>query len=331
MSSAAAYPRSGALQAAAGEEGRPSLAQAARAAEQAAERRRIIALLHKWGIHTLGQLAALQKEDISLRLGPEGVRMWERASGKATRLLQFVQPPESFVETYEFEAEIETVEPLHFILRRFLETLTHRLSALYFVARELRLEITFSNRQTYAHRFKIPEPSNQVEALFRMLQTHLENFSSPSPIVAVALEATPAKPGLQQFSLFETALRDPTRLSETLARLVGLLGSDRVGTPVLQDSHRPDDFRMEAFAWEFSEEPVELPSLPGHALRRLRARVSRLRPDEIHRRKGPYLASGNWWDENAWSRREWDGQGRGGALLRCHEDTDGWQVDGIYD
>ena len=172
---------------------------------------------------------------------------------KPTRLLKLVSPPESFEEAFEFENEIETVEPLLFILRRFLQQLSLRLDALYLVARELRLEITFSDKSAYQHQFKIPEPTNNGEVLFRMLHTHLENFTSDFPIMAVALKAEPTKPSSQQFNLFETALRDPARLSETLARLTGLLGPDRVGTPVLEETHRPDAFRMEPFAWQLPE------------------------------------------------------------------------------
>src|SRR5207245_10837869 len=90
----------------------------------------ILAVLHKWGIHTLGQLAALDKEQLAARLGPEAVRMWERANGKSERLLKLVRPPESFDESFEFENEIETTEPLLFMLRRFLDQLTLRLSEL---------------------------------------------------------------------------------------------------------------------------------------------------------------------------------------------------------
>ena len=81
-----------------------------------------------------------------------------------------------------------------------------------------------------------------------MLQTHLENFRSEHPIVAVALSAEPIKPAGEQFGLFETTLRNPHQLSETLARLTALLGGDRIGTPVLEETHRPDAFRMQPFA-----------------------------------------------------------------------------------
>src|SRR5437868_4868161 len=111
----------------------------------------IIGILHKWGIHTLGQLAALDKEELRSRLGHEAVRLWERANGTATRLLKFVQPPESFEESFEFDHEIETAEPLLFILRRFLEQLALRLSSIYLVARELTLTISFSKSEPDGH------------------------------------------------------------------------------------------------------------------------------------------------------------------------------------
>src|SRR6516165_12349801 len=184
----------------------------------------ILAVLHKWGIHTLGQLAVLDKEQLAARLGPEAIGMWKRANGKSQRLLKLVRPPESFEESFEFENEIETAQPLLFILRRFLEQLAVRLSAIYLVAKELTLRITFANsrqvrhgtdssdwrnelpvasKQIYERVFKIPQPTNDVDLLFRMLQTHLENFRSEHPIVAVALSAEPIKPAGEQFGLFE--------------------------------------------------------------------------------------------------------------------------------
>ena len=358
----------------------------------------ILAILHKWGIHTLGQLAALDKEELRARLGAEAVRLWERANGTATRLLKFVQPPEAFEESFEFDHEIETAEPLLFMLRRFLEQLALRLSAIYLVAKELTLVISFSNprqdepavvatatrtgKETYKRVFKIPQPTNDVDLLFRMLQTHLENFKSEHPIVAVALTAQPIRPASQQFGLFETALRNPQQLYETLARLSALLGSDRVGIPIKEETHRPDAFRMEPFSWTQNDEvrmsndernsrtaqrpPLQI-SRP--ALRRFRppantsvfvSEARYLESDKIRGQivdqSGPFLFSGNWWDEKSWARAEWDMQLDDNSLIRCHESPPSpgygvagppsqsygvtgsaagaartWKIDGIYD
>lgn len=324
----------------------PKMPHSKQAKERETEILRVLELLHKWGIETLGQFAVLKKQEVGARLGAVGLELWDRAKGKKRRLLKLVPPPESFEEAFEFENEIETSEPLLFILRRFLQQLSLRLDALYLVASELRLEITFSNKSLYQHHFKIPEPTNNGEILFRMLHTHLENFTSPFPIVAVALKAEPTKPSYQQFNLFETALRDPTRLSETLARLTGLLGSDRVGTPILEETHRPDAFRMEPFVWQLKETMNEIKPLPSSALRRFRSSLPAsifllqnkpicLQSTQIHGEisgeKGPYSASGNWWDEKAWDRVEWDLELENGLLCQCHLQAGQWQLDGIYD
>ncbi|PYJ92450.1 MAG: hypothetical protein DME62_12735 [Verrucomicrobia bacterium] len=307
----------------------------------------ILAILHKWGIHTLGQLAALDKEQLGARLGPEAIRMWERANGQSNRVLKLVRPPESFEESFEFENEIETAEPLLFMLRRFLEQLAVRLSAIYLVAKELTLRITFAGKHNYERVFKIPQPTNDVDLLFRMLHTHLENFKSEHPIIAVALSAQPIKPAREQFGLFETTLRNPSQLSETLARLIALLGANRVGTPVLEETHRPDAFRMEPFTWHgLPAHPIDKMSMPRPALRRFRpaAPASVLLDEDtpahvrgvdscgkVVRQHGPYLSSGNWWDEKWWARAEWDLQLENGVLCRSYESVDGWKIVGIYD
>src|SRR5207249_10108162 len=311
------------------------------AQDRQAEIQQIFTVLHKWGIHTVGQLAALDKEQLAARLGSEAVRVWERANGQSNRLLKLVRPPESFDESFEFEHEIATAEPLLFMLRRFLEQLALRLGATYLVAKELTLRITFSNKQNYERVFKIPQPTNDVDLLFRMLQTHLENFKSEYPIVAVALSAQPSKPAREQFGFFETQLRNPHQLSETLARLTALLGGDRVGTPVLEETHRPDAFRLEPFAW--AVESAVPSGESSHALRTAHATavLRRFRPavaasvlldadmpahvrspeiwGKILKQRGPYLISGNWWDEKSWARAEWDLEMENGELARWHE------------
>ena len=367
---------------------RSSESNSTAAKDREAEIQQILAILHKWGIHTLGQFAALDKEQVGARLGPEAVRMWERANGQSNRLLKLVRPPESFEESFEFENEIETAEPLLFMLRRFVEQLSLRLSAIYLVAKELTLRITFANppavrwdgfaganKQQYKRVFKIPQPTNDIELLFRMLHTHLENFKSEYPITAVSLEAQPTKPPKQQFGLFEMTLRNPHQLPETLARLTALLGADRVGTPVLEETHRPDAFRMEPFSstgFQSVGQPgvracnrngrlvAASPSCCGQdarlphshdgcaplspGLRRFRSAVSasvfssedrhlqsKTISGKVIDQRGPYLISGNWWDETAWSRAEWDLQLENNVLVCCHQSDGNWEIDGIYD
>src|SRR5207302_59733 len=254
----------------------------------------IFAILHKWGIHTLGQLARLDKEQLGARLGPEAIRMWERANGQSNRVLKLVRPPESFEESFEFEHEIETAEPLLFMLRRFLEQLAVRLGAIYLVAKELTLQITFGNKQTYERVFKIPQPTNDVDLLFRMLHTHLENFRSEQPIVAVARSASEG----EGVGLGEGRVRG---LLATLQRVAFRRFRPAVSASLLLDENNLAHIRS--------------PEISG----------------KVINQRGPYLISGNWWDEKAWARAEWDLQIDNGVVVRCHQGEAQWEIDGIYD
>src|SRR5207237_437196 len=95
-----------------------------------------------------------------------------------------------------------------------------------------------------------PAPTRNLETLFRMLHTHLENLKTDAPIVAVQLRAKACPAENHQFRLFETALRNPNHFYETVARITALLGPDRVGTPVLEPTQRP--WRTSGNWWEAS-------------------------------------------------------------------------------
>lgn len=313
----------------------------------------IFSILKKWGIHTLGQFIALGKEPLSTRLGAEALELHARAMANATRPLRLVRPPDTFQETVEFEHEIETIEPLLFVLRRFLEQLLVRLEIMYWVAQELRLRLSFEVGQPYEKRFPIPAPTANVETLFRMLHTHLETLRTEHAIVGLELSAKPGRAINHQFGLFESVLRDPNHFHETLARLTGLVGADRLGTPVIEQSYRPDAFRMEPIQVQSAESRVQNSALSilnsalkGPALHRFRPAIgatvevaedspvslqSAVVQGQIREARGPWRSSGQWWDNERWARDEWDVQASNGRLYRICRQADGWFVEGIYD
>ncbi|HEY9510166.1 MAG TPA: DNA polymerase Y family protein, partial [Verrucomicrobiae bacterium] len=203
-------------------------------------------VLERWGVRTIGALIALGKSALAERLGPETLELLNRVSPHASRPLKLVTPKQIFEEQMEFEHEIETFEPLLFVLRRFVEQLALRLEVIHLVVAEIQLQLKLSSGAAYEHRFRIPAATGNAETLFRMLQTHLEMVRTDSSIVSLRIEAKPCLPQTHQFGLFETTLKDPNQFAETLARLTALCGSDRVGTPVLESTHRPDVFQMKA-------------------------------------------------------------------------------------
>ncbi len=309
----------------------------------------VAAILQSWGITTLGELTRLKRDDVAARLGPDGVHLWDQANGRSTRLLRLVRSPESYEEAFDFERELDTAQPLLFLLRRFVDQLAARLNAAGLVAGEMRLSMPLSDGTRYERLFQIPSPTAKADLLFRILDTHFENLRLDHAPVGVRLNMEPAKAEHQQFQLYENALRDPNRFAETLARISAVVGNGNVGVPGLKGTHKPDqftltmpDFNAPVRSFASGKPAVGLPlrrfrpPLPAqvHAvaaeLPRPRYIVSEQAHGAVVDALGPYRISGDWW-EAAWSAEEWDVQMEDGGLYRISRHGEAWTVEGCYD
>ena len=293
----------------------------------------LAAIFANWGLHTLGDLTALPRDDLVRRCGAAGLALWQRAAGGDTRPLHPVVLPQTFAAVLEFEEGIETLEPLLFILRRSLDRLTLELRTAQLVAAEIELALRLEDDTRHARSFRLPEPTADAEILFRALHTHLESLHTAASISAVRLRLIPTRPLIRQHGLFETGLRDPHGFAETLARIAALVGSDRAGSPQLEDTHRPDAVKLAPPSAVVpppapspgsarDPEPVEgLHPCCGLPLRRFRpplpARLeftggqpTYLWTENFHGAlatlRGPWPSSGDWWQtDRAWS--PWSG------------------------
>ena len=217
-----------------------------------------------------------------------------------------------------------------------------------FVAGEMSLRLMLADDTVHTRAFRLPEPTAKEEILFRVLHTHLESLHTAAMVRGVNLECRPVRPLARQQGLFESALRDPHGFAETLARVATLVGPERVGTPVLEDTHRPDMVQLVTPA------AVVQPMLKagvhpsrGLPLRRyrepLRATVELNGPSPVfvwtgsiqgavRALGGPWRGSGDWWDaEQLWRREEWDVELDSGGVYRLLRKPEGWFVEGEYD
>jgi protein ImuB len=311
-----------------------------------------LTLLRDWGIRTLRDLRTLPRGDLMDRLGPEAGRLWELASGSASRPLRLITPPAEFMESFDFEYEVETTEPLLFILRRLLDQLTQRMRGIWRVAGSMQLILRLEDGSRYERLFTIPEPTASPEVLFRVLDTHLESLTLTQRPVGLGLQLEPAAISRDQLQLFETALRDPNGLGETLARLAALPGAENVGVLCRQDTHQPDQWtvavpRFHQLPAQTDSDSDASPPATGLPLHRLRppqkamVRLKGQRPAAVASPEasgpvtdalGPYRLSGRWWDRlAAWAREEWDVELENGSLLRLARRADGWFVTGYYE
>jgi len=304
-------------------------------------------ILRGWGITTLGGLTALPKGDVGRRLGADGVLLWERAAGEATRVLRPVEPAVSFSAEWTYEPPVESTEPLFFKLRRYAERIALELRGAGFVAEKLSLTLLLEDDTDHRREFRLPEPGADVDGWLRVLNSHLEGVRTDARVAGVRLVAAPARPPQKQEGLFDTGLRDPASFWENLARIAAIVGDDRVGTPACADTHRPDAFAMERPA-EVVAPALRAPPHPeyGPTLRRFRppwpvrvacngdtpARLEAGRLEgEVREARGPWVASGDWWRPDAWAAETWQVELAAGGIYQLARTADGWCVEGMLD
>lgn len=306
----------------------------------------LLPTFRRWGLRTLGDLAALPADAVSARLGAEGLRWHRLAQGHDLRPLQPDVPDERFEQAFDLEWPIEGLEPLSVVLGRLLEPLAAHLERRGRGAAVLHLRLHLVTRTLHERSLQLPAAMRDARTLRTLLLLDLESHPPPAAIDRVVVAADPTPARVLQFSLLAWPLPSPEQLSTLTARLSALMGEDRCGSPVVVDSWKPGAFALKAFNPE-SNPKTQLPcpeqrrgatpySVPAVALRRFRIPVpARVRAHEgtplhviIARRgftggsvqsaAGPWRTSGNWWKQDlgvgslgvgsssSWDRDEWD-------------------------
>ncbi|MFO7693139.1 MAG: hypothetical protein R6V57_08655 [Vicinamibacterales bacterium] len=288
-----------------------------------------LAVLARWGLRTLGELAALPAADLSERLGQDGIRWQRLARGEDTGPLVPAPEEELFEASLQLEWPIAELEPLSFVLTRLLEPLCRRLEHRDRGAAALHLRLRLVTRDLHLRSLQLPAPMRDPKVLRTLLLLDLESHPAPAGIDAVTVAIDPTPGRIVQESLLTRALPAPELVSTLVARLQALVGESRCGSPATVDSYRPGAFGMKPFVVEQKPEarsqkpegrlaPSAKPLAPSPqplapSLRRFRlpipARVlmdgnrpisvrtdrPALAGGRVHASAGPWRTSGEWW------------------------------------
>jgi protein ImuB len=318
-----------------------------------------ISAFKRWGLRTLGELAALPPADLSARLGRQGLSWQALARGDDIRPLVPDAAEERFESFLDLEWPIEGLDPMSFVLTRLLEPLSIRLERRDRGVAVLHVQLRLVGGDVHARSLQLPSPMRDVRTLRTLALLDLESHPPSAAIERVTIVIDPTPGRVVQHTLFASPQLTPEQLSTLLARLGAVMGQDRIGAPATVDSYRPGTFVMKAFAPGHeprvtSHEPRAPSSAPrATVLRRCRQPVpGRVAADAVGRpvrvttdrrgfaggtvvrASGPWRTSGEWWNPQAgWDRDEWDVTLNDGGAYRVFMDrvTGGWYIDAIYD
>jgi protein ImuB len=308
-----------------------------------------------WGIRTLADLAALPETDLIARLGQQAVAWRDLARGVHPHTFQPMEAGFTLEEFCAFETPVEQIDSLLFIGARMIDCLATRAATHALSLASLNVAMKLDGGLTYQRTIRPALPTIDRKFLLKLLQLEVAAHPPQSAVLSLALSAQAGQSSKVQLGLFAPQTPEPSRLDVTIARLKAIAGEDRVGSPVLEDSHRPGSFRMEHFTVTHPSSNKQLEPAadrPRMALRRIRppahvrVQVDELKPVMFFDREqrfnvaaayGPWRTSGCWWSTEAWNTEEWDvlaesGSGSSIACLLVRDCAQNrWQLEALYD
>jgi protein ImuB len=304
-----------------------------------------------WGIQTVGDLAALPSTELVTRMGQEAWAWQGLARGNAEHTFQPTEPAFALQEFYEFEMPVEQMDSLLFMGARMIECLALRASYHALALASLTVEMRLEGGRMHKRNLRPALPTIDRKFLLKLLQLELAAHPPPAAVVALTLSAEAGPSSKVQLGLFTPQVPEPSRLDVTLARLKAIVGNERVGSPVLEDSHRPGSFHMESFSVrEKSSSSKDVRT--RMAMRRVRppalvcVTLDTTKPATfrdahssygIEAAYGPWKTAGSWWTTDAWDIEEWDvlascSDGTTVACLLVHDcRRNEWHLEALYD
>ena len=311
--------------------------------------------LTRFGIHCIRDLLRLSRRDLAARLGPGLLALVARARGEENELPLAQPRVTSLEEGIDFDTPIESLEPLSFVFRGLISRLTERLILRSLGCGELCLTLRLANGARESRRIGVAAPCQDERVLLRLLRLALESKPPAAAIERVTLIALGVPLRREQLDFFLPRGPSPGELDQTLAELTAICGTERVGTPLVVDDHRPGAFGLKPFSKRKPRSTINIeankhaqrkPKLTLRALRppsRAEVRIERGSPvflrsavsqGEILSSAGPWRTTGYWWEESThFAVDHYDVQMSDGSVLRLCFDwkTKRWQVDGLYD
>jgi protein ImuB len=202
--------------------------------------------LARWGLRIAGEVAQLSRQDVALRLGPEGIALHRLACGEETSA--FVPDPlrETLREGVELDFPLGVIEQCMFVANGVLARLGKRLELRGEGFAEVLFELDLESGGRREYRLKLVAPTREVPAVLALARLQLEAAPPGAAVEGVVAHVTPGRVRLMQGSLFGP-LPAPGKLSMVLARLAALVGPERVGLPSVPDTHRPGAWSVRPF------------------------------------------------------------------------------------
>ena len=210
------------------------------------------AKLARYGVHTVGDLAAIPPEILKGWFGINGLKLWAYANGTDNSHVMhkdFVSPVKSIGHGITCTADLENEEEVHKVLLELAQDVGHRLRVHDLCAQGVQVSVRGNDLLGAQFQCKLPFrtqlPSEIACAGFRLFKERYRWGTNVRAVCIRAIDLVP-KSDIEQLSIFvDTARRDRrARLEDAIEELRDRYGKRAITYATLMgDLKMPDDGR----------------------------------------------------------------------------------------
>jgi protein ImuB len=305
-----------------------------------------------WGIQTLGMLADLPENELISRMGQSGKLLRQLSRGEMSHSFQPSEPACVLEERLELDTPVELLDSLLFAVSGMLDQLILRAKSRMLALASVAIELSLQSGAIHRCTVRPALSTNDKQLWIKLIHHELDAHPPKAAVLALTLVAEPGSAYKVQLGLFSPQLPESARLDVTLARIRAIVGEDNIGQPVLTDSNQPQGFRIKPFTLPSSVTSDKCFNSSRSSVRKLRPvedislTIRATRPETFAFRErlyivkdayGPWLTSGDWWNQSRWNFEQWDlvAHTQEGGLLCCCVIRDilqdRWQIAALYD
>jgi DNA polymerase-4 len=188
------------------------------------------AKLHDFGIHTLGQVAALTPGPVQSQFGPEGRRIRDLARGQDDTPLYPRMMEEAIEETTTLGSVTVSLEAILLAVEMMLTRVFSKIGPLEMGLRSLTLRTRTWNAENWERTIQFKEPSMDIKSALARVKRVLEDYPQPGPVENIGLTIDRlGYPNGRQKSLF-SEIRAREHLMNDIRQLEFRLGNPQVFT-----------------------------------------------------------------------------------------------------
>jgi hypothetical protein len=238
---------------------------------------RLAPLLFGIGVSTCGELAALARESVEVRLGPTAIPLWKLARADDTRLLFTPTPPDAPHASLDWvEYALRDPMRLLFVLNNLIEKVCTTLAATGEGARELTIEFALTSKSVHVEMIRASRATASRRTWIRLARTRVECIKLTAAVTGIAVHASKiAAREAPQGDLFDRGLASSEATEDAVARLIEdqgevVVAPENSAHPLLDErttwaARKPQEVVTSVYAAELTEsrQSVRITPVPG--------------------------------------------------------------------